>query len=327
MISKSQKIRLGVFVVIACLVLLAVVGVILVPKLLEQRDIYYIGFRDTSVTGLLEGGTVKYQGLTVGFISKITIDPQDIRRVIVEISLDQGTPIREDTQAEMALLGITGIKLIELRSGSNEAKPLPPRSFISATASITDRLTNTAEAIAGKAQTVMDNLAEITDQENRAKLMELLTRTNTTIAELNSLLQRNRPAIDTTMNNAMTFSSDARQIALLTKRTMMRVDEIAESDSLRRILSNLVEITESIKKADIVELMHELNATLERSNRMLRDAETMFIKSRADMLDIVGSFKETSDNLNQLTRMLNEDPSILVRGVKPKNPPDDKLGK
>ncbi|NLP11582.1 MCE family protein [bacterium] len=327
MISKSQKIRLGVFVVIACLVLLAVVGVILVPKLLEHRDIYYIGFRDTSVTGLLEGGTVKYQGLTVGFISKITIDPQDIRRVIVEISLDQGTPIREDTQAEMALLGITGIKLIELRSGSNEAKPLPPRSFISATASITDRLTNSAEAIAGKAQTVMDNLAKITDQENRAKLMELLTTTNNTMAQLNSLLQRNRPAIDTTMTNAMTFSSDAREIALLTKRTMLRVDEIAESDSLRRILRNLVEITESIKKADIVQLMHELNATLERSNRMLRDAETMFAKSRADMLDIVGSFKETSDNLNQLTRMLSEDPSILVRGVKPKNPPDDKLGR
>jgi phospholipid/cholesterol/gamma-HCH transport system substrate-binding protein len=112
-----------VFVVIAVLFLLAVVGVILVPKLLEHRDIYYIGFRDTSVTGLLEGGTVKYQGLTVGFISHITIDPQDIRRVIVEISLDQGTPIREDTQAEMALLGITGIQAHRMRSGSNEAKP------------------------------------------------------------------------------------------------------------------------------------------------------------------------------------------------------------
>jgi hypothetical protein len=32
---------------------------------------------------------------------------------------------------------------------------------------------------------------------------------------------------------------------------MTRVDEIAESDSLRRILSNLVEITESILKKRI----------------------------------------------------------------------------
>jgi ABC-type transporter Mla subunit MlaD len=46
--------------------------------------------------------------------------------------------------------------------------------------------------------------------------MELLTTTNNTIAELNNLLRRNRPAIDTTMNNAMAFSNDARQIALLT---------------------------------------------------------------------------------------------------------------
>jgi phospholipid/cholesterol/gamma-HCH transport system substrate-binding protein len=327
MINKSQKIRLGVFVTVSCIALLTVLGILIVPKLFEDRDIYYVGFRDASVTGLVEGGTVKYQGLTVGFVSNISIDPHDIRRVIVEISLDHGTPIKEDTQAEMALLGITGLKLIELRSGSNESQSLKPGAFINAGASMTDRITDSAEAIALKAQTVMDNLAVLTNNENRDKMVQLLESTNATLIELHDLLKRNRAPIDSTMTNVEAIAVDARQIARSTRKTMARVEQISSSDSLSMIIHNLVEITQSIKKADLVQLMHELNATLERSNRMLRDLETSYTKSQADILSTIESLKETSDYANQFTRMLSEDPSVLLRGVKPKDPPDDKLEK
>jgi len=327
MITRAQKIRLGVFVAVAVIALLAVIGVILVPKLIETRDVYFIGFRDMSVTGLLEGGTVKYHGLTVGFVSHISIDPKDIRRVIVEVSLDHGTPIKEDTQAEMALLGITGLKLIELSGGSNESQYLKPGSIIQAGVSITDRLTDSAEAIALKAQRVMDNLSLLTDTENRLRIVELLENTNHTLAELHSLLTRNRSLIDTTIANAQEISANAKDISLMTRNTMSKVEAVAESDSLRLIMRNLAEITESIKKADLVQLIQELNTTLERSNRMIRDLETSFTRSRSDILSTIESLKETSDYLNQFTRMLSEDPSVLVRGSKPKDAPDDKLGK
>lgn len=327
MITRAQKIRLGVFVIVAVIILLSMIGVILVPKLIETRDVYFIGFRDTSVTGLLEGGTVKYHGLTVGFVSHISIDPNDIRRVIVEVSLDHGTPIKEDTRAEMALLGITGLKLIELSGGSNEAKPLKTGSFVEAGVSMTDRLTDSAEAIAQKAQRVMDNLSQLTDVDNRVRIIELLENTNKTLTELHSLLTRNRGLIDTTIANAVSISTDAKDISRMTKHTMSKVEAVAESDSLRIIMRNLVEITDSIKKADLVQLIQELNTTLERSNRMIRDLETSFTKSRADILSTIESLKETSDYLNQFTRMLSEDPSVLVRGSKPKDAPDDKLEK
>jgi phospholipid/cholesterol/gamma-HCH transport system substrate-binding protein len=327
MITKAQKIRLGVFVTVAVIALLTVIGILVVPKLIETRDVYYIGFRDTSVTGLVEGGTVKYHGLTVGFVSHISIDPNDIRRVIVEISLDHGTPIKEDTQAEMALLGITGLKLIELAGGSNEAKPLKTGSIIEAGVSITDRLTDSAEAIALKAQRVMDNLSLLTDTENRRRIVDLLENTNNTLTELHSALTRNRSLIDTTIANAESISADAKDISRMTRHTMSKVESVAESDSLRLIMRNLVEITDSIKKADLVQLIQELNTTLERSNRMIRDLETSFTRSRSDILSTIESLKETSDYLNQFTRMLSEDPSVLVRGSKPKDAPDDKLGK
>ena len=95
MVTRSQKIRLGIFVTISMLILLATLGIVTTRKFFEARDTYYVGYYDISVTGLQEGGSVKYQGINVGYVSRISIDPEDIRRVIVEVSLDKGTPIRK----------------------------------------------------------------------------------------------------------------------------------------------------------------------------------------------------------------------------------------
>ena len=145
MITRSQKIRLGIFVAFSILAALITTVLIVAPKFMEQKDVYFIGYRDISVTGLQEGGPVKYHGLTVGNVEQISIDPEDVRRVIVEVTLDHGTPIKEDTYADITALGITGLMLIELRGGSNEAVTLKPGSFITAGKSFTEMITGQAE--------------------------------------------------------------------------------------------------------------------------------------------------------------------------------------
>ena len=121
MISRSHKIRLGIFFAVSLVSFVVLIGVIVVPTILETKDKYYIGYRNLSLTGLMEGSSVKYHGLNVGSISDISIDPKDIQQVNVEISLEKGTPIKTDTRADVTALGITGLKVIELLGGSNEA--------------------------------------------------------------------------------------------------------------------------------------------------------------------------------------------------------------
>jgi predicted transcriptional regulator with HTH domain len=60
---------------------------------------------------------------------------------------------------------------------------------------------------------------------------------------------------------------------------------------------------------------------------MLRDFEITFSKSRTDLVYTIESMKESADYLNQITRLVSEDPSILVRGTKPKDAPDRHLEK
>jgi len=327
MVTRSQKIRLGIFLLLSAAALLITLGVVVAPRFLEIRDVYYIGFRDVSVTGLQEGGAVKYQGLTVGFVNDIYIDPEDIRRVIVEVSLEQGTPIKSDTRAEIAFLGITGLKLIELRGGTNEAEALTPGSFITAGRSVTEEITGRAEVIAEKAEVVLNNLAALTAEGNRERILELSDQLTLTIVELQTLLNNNQESVYRLLGNSARFSDGLDTLTLHFQGILAQLHEFARSDSLKLILGNMAEITESLKKADLVVLFQEINTTLDQTNRMLRDFEITFSKSRTDLVYTIESMKESADYLNQITRLVSEDPSILVRGTKPKDAPDRHLEK
>lgn len=327
MITRSQRVRLGVFIILSIAVTIITITIIIAPKILEKRDIYYIAFRDVSVTGLQEGSSVKYQGIQVGYVSNISIDPEDIRRVIVEISLDQGTPIKEDTKAEIVFLGITGLKLIELKSGTNESLTSPPGSFILAGRSIAEEITGRAETLAEKTELVLNNLIQATDKTNADKFLVLVDTVSAAVAQINRFIKRNERPFHLTLQNTKEFSDNLDSLTFYAQSILKSWDAFAKSDTLNQIVNDFAEITAELKQAELVRLFREINKTLEQTNNMLSDVEISFAKSRSDLVYAIESFKETADNLNQFSRLISEDPSILIRGSEPKDAPDYDLEK
>jgi hypothetical protein len=51
------------------------------------------------------------------------------------------------------------------------------------------------------------------------------------------------------------------------------------------------------------------------------------MKSRAELGTTIASLEETVDNLNQIVRSINENPSVLIWGTKIKDAPDKRLEK
>jgi phospholipid/cholesterol/gamma-HCH transport system substrate-binding protein len=327
MITRSQKIRLGIFVSISFITLLITISIIVAPKFFEVKDNYFIGYKDISVTGLQKGGAVKYHGLSVGHIRDIYIDPEDIRRVIVEISLNHGTPIKKDTYANIVILGITGLKLIELRGGSNEAEPLKPGKFIKTGKSAAETITGKAEIIAEKAELTLNSIAAFTTEENREKIFTLITNTSNTMGDLHTLLHKNRTTLDRTLVNIEHMTYEFQKLASTTNNTMRNIELLSQSDSLKQVIGNLAQITTSLKKANLIQFVKELNISIAHTNNILKEVDATLSKSRTDLGFSVQALKESAENLNQFTRMLAEDPSILVRGTKPQNAPDFKLEK
>lgn len=325
MTTRSQRIRLGIFVVVSVTAALVTITIIVAPKLFEVKDVYYIGYENVSLTGLQEGGPVKYHGLTVGSVTDIKIDPVDISRVIVEVSLEHGTPIKKDTRADIELLGITGIKVIELRSGSPEAPYLKPGDFIKPGKSITEMITGRAEVMLEKLEIILNNLASFSSDSNRSKIIRLVDNSASALEQLNTLLTENNEALSKSIRNFESISDEIDELVTNANITVARLAEITESDTTGRVLSNLAEITDALKEAELTELVHEMNVTLRRTSRVLAEIDAAVAQNRSDVGYSVQAIKETVDYLNLFSRRIAEDPSILVRGAEPKNPPDFRL--
>ena len=78
------------------------------------------------VTGLTEGGGVQYNGISVGTVDKLSLAPDDARKVIALLKLKADAPIKVDTRAKLSQQGITGVPFILLSGGSPGAARLEP---------------------------------------------------------------------------------------------------------------------------------------------------------------------------------------------------------
>jgi phospholipid/cholesterol/gamma-HCH transport system substrate-binding protein len=152
-----------------------------------RRDdvIYRIHFAE-SVSGLALGDPVKYRGVDVGMVKAMMIDPDDPRRVQVDVRLRKEAPVKTDTKASLKLKGITGVVFIELNGGNPNAESLvaaTPKGTIpeipsekTGLALVIDQLPKVVEkfsAIEDQTKKVVTDLGDVTGKIKNNPLLKL----------------------------------------------------------------------------------------------------------------------------------------------------------
>ena len=94
-----------------------------------ERTAYQIHFGG-STSGLLVGSSVLFNGIRVGEITGLGLDPEHPEQVVATIGVDPGTPIRSDTQVGIETQGLTGGAAVTLRGGSATAEAVPPQGLL-----------------------------------------------------------------------------------------------------------------------------------------------------------------------------------------------------
>src|SRR5262245_14630828 len=87
----------------------------------ELYEIYFAG----SVSGLDRGGPVRYLGVDVGRVRRLTIDKENPTRVQVVAEVDRSAPISAATRASLNLQGVTGLLFINLKEVPEVDKTAP----------------------------------------------------------------------------------------------------------------------------------------------------------------------------------------------------------
>ncbi len=82
-----------------------------------ERAYFRIVF-DGSVSGLRTGGTVLFNGIRVGEVTDLTLNPKKPEQVVATIAIDKSVTVRPDTAINLEFQGLTGNASLALKGGS-----------------------------------------------------------------------------------------------------------------------------------------------------------------------------------------------------------------
>src|SRR6056297_70754 len=117
--TRANYVLIGAFTVLLSLGLLGMLLWFAKVEVDRQYAYYDVLFED--VSGLSEAASVRFNGLRVGSVVRLRLDPDDPSEVRVTLEVAAETPVRTDTVAVLQLQGVTGVSFVALSGGSAEA--------------------------------------------------------------------------------------------------------------------------------------------------------------------------------------------------------------
>ena len=121
--TKANYVLIGAFTIVAsvCLLLFALWA----AKYSSEKSWreYAVVFNEP-VTGLSEGSSVQYNGISVGTVEDLSLAPKDPRQVLALLRLEADVPIKVDTKAKLSQAGLTGSPFIQLTGGDPNSPAL-----------------------------------------------------------------------------------------------------------------------------------------------------------------------------------------------------------
>ena len=280
--TKINFFKIGLFVialVTSLLILIFWLGKFGFEK--KKFDEYQIYFKE-SISGLNIGSSIKYKGFEVGNVSEIKLNPNNSEEIQIDIVIKKGTPIKEDNYAVLGNLGITGLKYIELKGGSNNSKLLQEdengfRIISSKTSDLTTLVDSTTD-LTNQLTLVLGQMKKLLADENIKTISEILGKTQNSMSnveQFSSYLVNNEKKIDELLNN----------ISILAKNGNKSFESIDKSaDSFKELSS---EILLEIRKGsfDINDMSKE---SFDKLNNVLNSLDLTLLQTQTLI-----------DNLNQ----------------------------
>ena len=139
---------------------------------------------DSNVTGLSRGGDVRYNGIKVGEVTRLSLDLENPSLVIAHVRIDATTPVSQDSVATFEFIGLTGVAYIALAGGGPQSKPLMVAEgedvpTIVASPSLFQSLFSGAPDVLTGANRVIMQVQQILNEENQQSIATMLANLET----------------------------------------------------------------------------------------------------------------------------------------------------
>jgi phospholipid/cholesterol/gamma-HCH transport system substrate-binding protein len=122
------------------------------------RTVHHVQF-DGSVSGLLVGAAVLFNGIRVGEVTNLGLAANSPRQVDATIAVASGTPVHADTKVGLDFQGLTGVPVIALEGGKEVGASTASQTLI-ADPTAGQSMTQAARNALGRVDSVLAENAE-----------------------------------------------------------------------------------------------------------------------------------------------------------------------
>lgn len=239
------------------------------------------------VTGLTEGGSVQYNGIAVGTVQRLTLSPQDPRRVEALLKIGADVPVKVDTKAKLSQQGITGSPFIQLTGGSPSAPRLLPHDNDDIPVIQTEP--SALQNIADTANRIVERLDKVMSEENIAHV-------NRTLANLDNMTA----AIGGQKEDLRALVQNLRQASEQLNTTLATTNN-AVSDIDKELPAVLAKLDSTLTKLDSAagnanQILGENRAAI---NSFANDGLSQLGPTLNDLRSLVRDLRRISDRLDQ----------------------------
>ena len=301
--TRAHHILIGLFTVLVVAFGLGF-GIWLAKAHSDQEWNYYDIVFNEAVTGLSKGGAVQYNGIRLGDVMQLRLDPEDPRRVLARVRVVGDTPLHKDVHAKLALTGVTGVAIIQLSGGSPGTPLLVGQD--GAVPMIVADPSPFARLLSG-GEDLLTNVSQAAAHANKLLSKENIQRIENTLEHL-----------DHTTGVIADEREDIRTlIKQLVVTTQQANETLADSRTLVRNANGLVEGQGKETLASAQRAMASLEHSMASVDRLLNDNSDAINGGAASLGELAPALHELRDTLGSLrsiTRRLDENPSGYLFG-------------
>lgn len=301
MARKKPVFTVGLFIIIGTVIGVSALVWVGASKYF-QKGTTYVSYFDESVQGLQMDSKVKYQGVDIGWVTRIGVAP-DYKLVEVTMKIDFKGDLEHNTTAKLEAVGITGMVFVGLeRRKPEHAKHSPKIDFKTEYPVI--------PSMPSEIQQIFTGIHEVVDQAKQIDFKGISDQVKSTSRAIETLI--NDARISSIMSSLTRVAADLEGVPkkindLLDKKDKVE-DILAEAKGVvsdaRKIISKVdreiddLRIAETAGKANQLldsmtrrthAITTEIQVTSENLRRASETLEGLLDRLRADPSDIIFS--------------------------------------
>ena len=316
--TKANYLLIGIFTLASILGAFALF--LWLAKIQVDRQFAYYDVLFDDVSGLSAAGDVRYNGLPVGQVVDLRLDPEDSSKVRIRIEVGAETPVNSETVAELQSQGVTGVSYVALSGGSTASLPLPEGAVIPSQRSALQSVFEGAPLLLEKAVVLLEDVNAVFSDENRDAISAILENAASATERLDAALE-----------SFETLSADLSAAAQEVAAFSSRLDSLADTadttlstatETLSSATTTFDEVT-ALAQNDLPGIVTDIRTVADTANRVIDQLGTDVSTAVTEFEGLASSgttaleganetFARANDTLDAVTRAMDTADSTLI---------------